>query len=146
MLTFPPDWTFVFHIFLFLVLLTFLKRLLFDPVLSVLENRERRSKGTLEEAHSTREEAQEMEGQYRQSISTTRASVLQQVEAVYREQEEQNRALFESAREQASAVIEESRQRIHQETQEARRVLETRVPEFSRAIAEKLIGRPLTDS
>ncbi len=57
MLTFPPDWTFLFQIFLFLVLWIFLKRLLFDPVLSVLEGRKGRSEGTLEEARRSREEA-----------------------------------------------------------------------------------------
>jgi F-type H+-transporting ATPase subunit b len=146
MLTFPPDWTFLFQIFLFLVLWLFLKRLLFDPVLSVLESRERRSEGTLEEAHRTREEAQEMAEKYRQSISATRASALQQVEGMYREEEERSRALLEAAREQAAAIVAESRQRIRHETQEAGRALEARVPEFSQAIAEKLMGRPLTDS
>jgi F-type H+-transporting ATPase subunit b len=146
MLTFPPDWTFFFQIFLFLVLWLFLKRLLFDPVLSVLENRERRSEGTVEEAHNTRGEAQEMEAQYRQSISAARVSALQQVEAIYREEEGRNRVLLELAREQAAAVIAEGRQNIGREIQEARRGLEVRVPEFSRAIAEKLMGRPLTDS
>ena len=36
MLSFPPDWTFVFQIALFLVLWTFLRRLLFAPNLAVL--------------------------------------------------------------------------------------------------------------
>lgn len=146
MLTFPPDWTFLFQIFLFLVLWLSLKRLLFDPMLSVLENRERRSEGALEEAHRTREEAQEMEEEYRRSISAARGSALQQVEEMYREEEERNRALLEAAREQAAAIMAETRQRMRNETQEARRTLEARVPEFSRAIAEKLMGRPLTDS
>ena len=146
MLTFPPDWTFLFQIFLFLVLWLFLKRLLFDPVLSVLESRERRSGGALEEANYTREEAREMGEQYRESLSAARASALQQVEKMYREEGERNRALLEAAREQVAATMVEARQRILYETREARRALEARLPEFSRAIAEKLLGRPLTDS
>jgi len=146
MLTFPPDWTFLFQIFLFLVLWIFLKRLLFDPVLSVLESRKGRSEGTLEEARHSREEAGKMEEEYRQGLSAARASALRQVEEMYREEEERNRALLEAAREQAAAIIAEARQRMRHETQEAHQTLETRVPEFSQAIAEKLIGRPLTDS
>jgi F-type H+-transporting ATPase subunit b len=143
-LSFPPDWTFVFQIVLFLVLWTFLRRFLFEPNLAVLKNREERSAGALQEASRVKAEAETMAEQYRARLAETRAGALQQVDAIYREAEAQSQALIEAARAEAARTLADMRATLAQELIEARRGLEERVPEFSHEIAQKLLGRPLT--
>ncbi|MBI3302790.1 MAG: ATP synthase F0 subunit B [Deltaproteobacteria bacterium] len=144
MLSFPPDWTFVFQIALFLVLWTFLRRFLFEPNLAVLKTREQRSAGTLKEASRVKAEAEEMGTQYTARLAETRVGAIQQVDAVYREAEEQARNLIKAAHAEAERTLAGMRVTLGQELAEARRGLEERTPDFSREIAQKLLGRPLT--
>lgn len=144
MLSFPPDWTFVFQILLFLVLWTFLRRLLFEPNLAVLKTREDRGAGALKEASQVKAEAEEMGEQYRTRLTETRAGAMQQVDIVYREAEEQTRALLASARADAARTVAGMRETLAQALAEARQSLTASVPTFSREIAAKLLGRPLT--
>lgn len=144
MLSFPPDWTFVFQIILFLVLWRFLRRLLFEPNLTVLKTREDRGAGALKEASRVKAEAEEMGEQYRTRLTETRAGAMQQVDIVYREAEEQTRALLASARADAARTVAGMREILAQALAEARQSLTASVPTFSREIAAKLLGRPLT--
>lgn len=144
MLSFPPDWTFVLQIVLFLVLWTVLRRLLFEPNLAVLRNRAQRTTGAMQEASHLRMAAEEMAERYKTLLSQTRAQSLQEVEKAYQEAEEQARVLLESARADAARMTAEMRENLHREIATARRRLEAHIPEFSRDIAQKLLGRPLT--
>ncbi|HEV8717401.1 MAG TPA: ATP synthase F0 subunit B [Candidatus Binatia bacterium] len=144
MLSFPPDWTFIFQILLFLVLWTFLRRFLFEPNLAVLTNREERSAGALKEASRVKAEAEEMGEQYRTHLAGIRAGAMQQVDTVYREAEEQARVLIESARADAARTMAAMRETLAQELAQARQSLTANIPTFSREIAAKLLGRPLT--
>jgi F-type H+-transporting ATPase subunit b len=143
-LSFPPDWTFIFQIVLFLVLWMFLRRLLFEPNLAVLKNREKRSAGAMQEATQVKAQAEEMGEQYRTRLAEIRSGAMQEVDVVYREAEEQAGNLLESARAEANRIVASVRETLEQELIEARRDLQERVPDFSREIATKLLGRPLT--
>ena len=144
MLSFPPDWTFVFQIILFLVLWTFLRRLLFEPNLAVLKSREDRNAGALKEASRVKAEAEEIGEQYKTRLTETRAGAMQQVDTVYREAEEQTRNLLELARADAARTVAGMRETLAQELVEVRQSLTASAPAFSREIAAKLLGRPLT--
>lgn len=144
MLSFPPDWTFIVQIILFLVLWVCLRRLLFEPNLAVLKKREQQSAGALQEASRVSAEAQEMAEQYKTRLAQTRAGAMQQVDTVYRAAEEQARTLIEDARAESNQTVMNMRETLRQELAAARQDLEKGVPDFSRAIAEKLLGRPLT--
>ena len=144
MLSFPPDWTFVFQIILFLVLWTFLRRLLFEPNLAVLKSREERSAGALQEASRVKAEAEAMSDQYRTQLAGIRVGAMQEVDTVYREAEKQAQVLLESARANAAHTMTGLRETLAQELAEARQSLTASIPTFSGEIATKLLGRPLT--
>ncbi len=144
MLTFPPDWTFFFQIILFLILWTMLRRLLFEPNLAVLANRERQSAGALKEAEQIKADAEGKGEEYRTQLAEARSGAMQEVEAVYREAEEQSRALVEEARHESAQTLAQMRETLEKEISAVRQDLEKRVPDFSNEIAERLLGRPLT--
>lgn len=144
MLAFPPDWTFFFQIILFLILWTALRRLLFEPNLSVIANREQHSAGAIKEAAQIKAEAEGKGEEYRAQLAHARSGAMQAVEAVYREAEEQSRAVVEEARGESAQTLAQMRASLEKEIADARQDLETRIPDFSNAIAERLLGRPLT--
>jgi F-type H+-transporting ATPase subunit b len=139
-----PDWTFFFQIILFLGLWTFLRRYLFEPNFSVLQSREERSAGALQEASRVKAEAEMMGEQYQSRLTEARTEATQQVDALYRETETQAQSLIDSARTEATQTITRMRETLQQEIADARRTLEERAPDFSREIANKLLGRSLT--
>jgi F-type H+-transporting ATPase subunit b len=143
-LSFPPDWTFVFQIILFLVLWTFLRRLLFEPNLALLKSREERSAGALQEASRVKAEAEAMSEQYRTQLAGIRVGAMKQVDTVYREAEEQAHVLIESVRTDIARTMADMRETLAQELAQARQSLAASIPTFSREIATKLLGRPLT--
>jgi F-type H+-transporting ATPase subunit b len=143
-LSFPPDWTFVFQIILFLALWTFLRRLLFEPNLAVLKSREERTAGALQEASRVKAEAEVMGEQYRTHLAGLRVGAAQQVDTVYQEAEKQAQGVIESARAEAARTMADMRAALAQELAQARQSLTANVPTFSRDIAAKLLGRPLT--
>lgn len=144
MLAFPPDWTFFVQIILFLILWTTLRRLLFEPNLVVLTNREQRSAGAIKEAEQIKADAEEKGAEYRTQLAQARSGAMQEVEGVYRDAEEQSRALVEEARNASAQTLAQMRETLEKEMSGARADLEKRVPNFSNEIAERLLGRPLT--
>ena len=144
MLSLPPDWTFYWQIVLFLVLWAFLRRFFFEPNFAVLKNREERSTGALQEASRVKAEAETIGEQYKTRLAQTRAEALQQVDTTSREAEEQARNVVEAARAEATQTVADMKASLDKEIATARRSLEERAPDFSREIAQKLLGRSLT--
>jgi F-type H+-transporting ATPase subunit b len=139
-----PDWTFLFQIALFLCLWSFLRRFLFEPNFSILKEREDRSVGALQEAERVKNEAIAIEEQYRSRLVEVRSGTTQEVETLYRDAEAHAQDQIASARTEAADVVATTRETLGKEIDDARRTLEERVPEFSRDIAQKLLGRSLT--
>jgi F-type H+-transporting ATPase subunit b len=139
-----PDWTFFFQIALFLFLWSFLRRFLFDPNFSVLKEREDRGVGALQEASRVKTEAAAIEEQYKSRLAEARSGTTQEVETIYRDAEAQAQNLVASARTEAADVVSQTRETLGKEIDDVRLTLEERVPDFSRDIAQKLLGRSLT--
>ena len=134
----------VFQIVLFLLLWGFLRQFLFEPNLTVMQHRQQRSEGALQEARQVRVEAQAMDAQYKTRLAEARTGTMQQVDMVYREAEEQAKNLTDAARADAARTAAGLREDLQKEIAAAKQDLEARVPEFARGISEKLLGRPLT--
>ena len=143
MLSFP-DWTFLFQIALFLFLWNFLRRFLFEPNFNVLKSREERSAGALKEASSLKAEVEMMGEQYRTRLAEARTGASQQVDAIYKEAETEAQSVVDAARTEAATTFAQMHANLQQEISEARRALGERTNDFSREIAQKLLGRSLT--
>ncbi|MGE0825039.1 MAG: ATP synthase F0 subunit B [Candidatus Binatia bacterium] len=138
------DNTLFFQIGLFIVLWLFLRHFLFAPHLAVVEERTQRSEGALQEARQVRAAAEAAGGKYRVQLTEARTGTMQDVDAVYREAEEQARQVTESARTDVAQTLATMRESLRDEITAARQELETRTPDFARSITETLLGRPLT--
>ena len=138
------DWTFAFHIILFLVIWIFFRHFLFEPQLAMLTQRKQRSEGAIREAQQIKTDAEAIEKQYQSRLAQARTSYMQHVDTVYREADEQAREILASARSEALAFSSTMREQLQKEIVAGKTDLETRIPEFAHRIAEKLLGRLLT--
>ncbi len=144
MLSFPPDWTFIAQIILFLIVWACLRRLLFEPNLAVLKTREQRTKGAMQEAVAVKAEAEAMDEQYQTRLAASRAEARQRVDAIYKDAEDQARSVVASARKEAEQSIASIRDTLSQDIRDTRQSLEEQIPQFAYEISEKLLERPLS--
>jgi F0F1-type ATP synthase membrane subunit b/b' len=145
-LSFPPDWTFIAQIVLFLIVWTYLRRLLFEPNLSVLKARKQRTEGAMKESAQVKAEVEELNEQYRARLATTRTEARQKVDTIYKDAGLQARSVVEAARKEAGKSVVSIRQTLSQDVENTRLSLEAQLPQFAREISEKLLERPLSQS
>ncbi|GIW42473.1 MAG: hypothetical protein KatS3mg076_3050 [Candidatus Binatia bacterium] len=108
----------------FFVLWAVLRRWLFEPMLSVLDEREKRTRGTMEMAQGWVAEAREAEATYDRKLLTARREAARHAEEVRRALREEEREVLESARNEAAARIARARSELVREVEGARARLE----------------------
>ena len=144
MLSFPPDWTFIAQIILFLIVWTCLRRLLFEPNLTVLKTRKQRTEGAMQEAVVVKAETEAMDKQYQTRLAASRTEARQRVDAIYKDAEDQARSVIESARNEAEQSVAGIRDTLTKDIRDTRQNLEDQIPQFAAAIGEKLLERSLS--
>jgi len=130
----------------FAILLWILWKFAFPPILQTLEERERRIRESLEQADRHRAESEQKMLEY---------------EAKFKAASKQAEAVLEAAKERAQRVMEENEQRMKVETQrykedatreieqERRRAIQeirNHTTAIALLVAEKVVGRSLTDA
>ena len=142
MLTFPPDISFVVQIVSFLVLWFGLKRLLFDPTLKVLDERERRTAGAQKAAAELRETATSAAADYDQRLHDIRLKLAGETEAARNAIQTDERKVLADAREQATAQLSQLRERLTRQVGEARPALASEAAALAQQMTDRLLGRP----
>ena len=130
----------------FAILLWVLWKFAFPPILQTLEERERKIKDSLEQADRHRAEAEQK---------------MQEYEAKLKAASKEAENVLNAARERAQRVMEENEQKLKTETQrykedatreieqERRRAIQdirNQTSEMALLVAEKVVGRSLTDA
>jgi len=123
------------------VLVWILDRVLFRPVLHILEERERRTRGYRAEARAMEAECARLRAHYDEAIRRARAEGYQLVEARRREALEWREQLLATVREQTREAIERARRELAEQVQEAKPRLEREAEELAREIARHMLGR-----
>lgn len=143
MLTFPPDFTFVVQIVLFFVLWAGLKRLLFDPVMAVLDARQARTTGAREAALRVRSETELAAADYEHRLQEARGEALREAGRLRAETAAEERRLIEAAREAAGRELAVLRDTLARQAEAARPALEAEAREVARRMVERIAGRAL---
>ena len=142
-MTFDFDLTFVLMMVVFAALIVVLRPLLFEPVLRVFEERERRTEGARATARQMQEEAGELLSRYERELA--------KVHGVAREERDRARAetarlegeLMVQARDAASRIVEEGQERIQRERRQIEFALGRESERLARSVAEAVLGRSL---
>jgi F-type H+-transporting ATPase subunit b len=142
-MTIDFDLTFVLQMLLFAALIVVLPPLLFDPVLRVFEEREKRTDGARQSAREMQEEAGALLSRYEGELIRVHEVARQERERTRAETARMESELLAQARQAANQIVEEGRLRIERERRQIQFSLGQESERLARTVAEAVLGRSL---
>jgi F-type H+-transporting ATPase subunit b len=142
-MNFDFDLTFVLMMVVFATLIVVLKPLLFEPVLHVFEEREKRTEGARDSARAMQEEAGELLSRYEKELAKVHEVAREERDRVRAETAKLEAELMAQARETANGILDEGRKRIDQERRSIEFALGRESERLARNVAEAVLGRSL---
>jgi len=109
------NWTFVFNLINFAILLYLLKRILFKPALAYLDRRREKIAAQMEAARVSEEKAAQLAAQRQESLKATFEQNRRTVEEAKHRAEEIIATAKADAKKEASRILTEARSQIDQE-------------------------------
>ena len=128
---------------IFLLVLWFLKRTLFKPILNILHERDERTEGFLRKSEEIEEKAKETFAQYAEKLRQAKRETLDIKKRYIGEGVEIRENIMGKARQEANVFLEEIKEKISEETEASRRTLYQQIETLGQAIAEKVLGRSI---
>jgi F-type H+-transporting ATPase subunit b len=135
------DVTFVGQIVLFILLFLVLKPLLFDPMLNLFEERERRTGGAKDDARALYADADEKMAQYETQVGIVKRKAGDERDRIRQEGQKREQAILTKVRGETDAMLEEGRARIGKERDALKTELGTMSNQLARDIAARVLGR-----
>lgn len=142
-MTFDFDLTFVLQMLFFAALIVVLKPLLFEPVLRVFEEREKRTDGARQNARQMQEEAGALLSRYEQELAKVHEVARQERDRARADTARAEAELLAQARDSANRIVEEGRLRIERERRQIQFGLGQESERLARSVAEVVLGRSL---
>lgn len=128
---------------IFILVLWFLKRNLFKPILNILHERDERTEGFLRKSEEIGEKAKETFAQYAEKLRQARREALDIKKRYIGEGVEIRENIMGKARQEANVFLEEIKEKISEETESSRKTLYQQIETLGQAIAEKVLGRSI---
>ncbi len=125
----------------FLLLMAYLNAVVFRPILRLLEEREKRTHGALEEARALEAEAARALAAYEEKISAARDLAAVDRALARKATLDREREILEAARAEAAARVAQIEREVAAAAERARAGLAAQAGDFARVIAEKVLGR-----
>jgi len=135
------DLTVVVQLGLFLVLLVILKPALFDPMMRLFEEREKRIEGTRNEARKENERSAKAKSKAVAIVSKGREAGALERDALRAEGLKREAELMNLVRAESAATLERGRAEIGNEANAARTQLRTDARALGRDMASRVLGR-----
>lgn len=137
------DLTFVLQMLLFLLLVVLLKPFLFDPILRVFEERERRTDGARDEAREMQKKAGELLQRYEAELRRINEAAAQERDRIRAETGKLEAQILQEAREATARIIDSGRQQIAQQVEKVRFDLGRNSEKLAHDIASRALGREI---
>jgi F-type H+-transporting ATPase subunit b len=125
----------------FLLVLWFLNKILFKPILKILHGREEKTEGSLSEADKTEKKAEKTLEQYNEKLRWARKEALELKRKIILEGTEKKEASIDKARKEAQGFLEEMRRNIAEEAEQTKKTLHQQVDTLGQIVAQKALGR-----
>jgi len=138
------DATFLVQLGLFIVLLLVLKPLLFEPMLKLFEEREKRIEGTRKAASEEDEKSAKALAKYEGIVGKAREAGMAEANALRAEGTKREAVLLADVRTASAATLEQGRAAIAREAKTAREGLRAEAGTLGREIATRVLGREVS--
>jgi len=136
-----PDLSVFWVIFFVLLLTALLNRLLFKPVLRVMEERERAIRSARELAERSANEARLASLEFEKKTAGARAELYRQMDEMRRAAMNERAEIMSRTRAEAESEIAAATAKLTAEAEEARRRLGAEADALGAAVAERILGR-----
>jgi F-type H+-transporting ATPase subunit b len=136
-----PDLSVLWVIFFVLLLTTLLDRLLFRPVLRVMEERARATRSARELAERSANEARLASAEFDRKTTEARAELYRQMDEMRRAATSERAEILSRTRAEAESEIAAATAKLAAEADEARRRLDADAEALGAAVAERILGR-----
>jgi F-type H+-transporting ATPase subunit b len=135
------DLTFVVDLVLFVALTLVLKPVLFDPMLTLFEEREKRIEGTKLLARKIDERSATALATYEGAMARARAGANAERDAIRAQGLAHEQQILGAVRAATSKVVDEGKRAAHDEADRVRAALKAQGAEVAQALASRVLGR-----
>jgi len=135
------DISILYQVILFVVLWLILKRLLFQPYLKLLQERERKTSGAELDSSELEHEAARLRAQYEETIAQARTAGYAAKEEILQRARSEREKVIAAARAEAAQILDRVRREIATAVAEERRIATAEAAALAREMASKALGR-----
>jgi F-type H+-transporting ATPase subunit b len=135
------DLTFVVQLVLFVGLTLVLKPVLFDPMLRLFEERERRIDGAKVQARKMDDKSATALATYEGAMAKARVAAVAEREKIRAEGLAREQQLLVGVRAASAKVIDDGKRAAQAEAERVRATLKTQAKEMARDLASRVLGR-----
>lgn len=136
----------VFQLFCFILLLAFLKKFAWGPLINIMKQREEHVASQIDEAEKTRAEASQYVEEQRELLKQSRVEAKILIENAKKQGDVQREEIIVAARTEAERLKEGAKREIQTEKENAVAALREQVASLSVMIASKVIEKELTEA
>lgn len=137
------DWTLILQFFNFFVLLFFLNKLLYRPLLAVMDQRRDKIESGKQRAQEIEAEVDDKMQRYQEQLNTAKSDAAQERAALRKAGHQQESEITGEAQQKAVTRIKDIREQVGKEAAEASQVLNNEAKALAGQIAAKVLGRKL---
>lgn len=135
------DLSFLAQMAAFAVFVGLMKPLLFDPMMKLFEEREKRTDGARAAARSADDQAADIVQTYEAALEKVRRAASEEREKLRAEGAKLEAEILEEARAEVAGIVESGKARIAAEASTVRAELFARADEIARDVASRVAGR-----
>jgi F-type H+-transporting ATPase subunit b len=137
------DFSFVFQLVNFLLLMLILNIFLFKPIRKVLAERNAEISGAKEKSAAVDKEVQEKHAIYEARMREIKARATDERSGLRKEAQVEEVAILDKARKDATDTLSAIKSKVAKESADARQLLKEQAVSLSSEICEKVLGRSI---
>ena len=135
------DFSIVYQIILFLVLWVILNKLLFQPYLHLLNERDRKTTGAKHDSSDLEHEGARLKAQYEEKFAQAQAAGYAAKDAIVQDGRQQREKILSQARDEAAGTLQRVRNEVAGALEQERRLAAAEVGNVAGAMVAKVLGR-----
>jgi F-type H+-transporting ATPase subunit b len=135
------DFSIVYQIILFLVLWVILNKLMFQPYLHLLEERERQTTGAQHDSSDLEHEGARLRAQYQEKITAAQTAGYAAKELIVQEGRQQREKILGKGREDATNMLQRVRNEVATAMEQEKRLATAEIATVASDMVNKVLGR-----
>lgn len=137
------DISILYQIVLFIVLWLIVNKILFQPYLRLLEQREGRTTGAEHESADLEHEGSRLRAQYEEQISQAQIASYAAKEAIVQDGRQQREKILAEARQEAASQLDRVRREVALALERDQQLAALEAQAVAREMVSKVLGRPV---